>query len=76
MAKIKYKVLENKKVGTHSFYAVPVPHGTLSFDEVIREACQNTDIESCVMGDNEILVDEVFYFRPDVGEIRGIDNIA
>ena len=49
MAKIKYKVLENKKVGNHSFYAVQVPHGTLSFDEVIREACQNTDITPSIM---------------------------
>ena len=49
MAKIKYKVVENTKVGTHSFYAVPYPHGTLSFDEVIREACANTDITPSIM---------------------------
>lgn len=34
MAKIKYAVKENKKLGTHSFYAVPVVNGSLSFDEV------------------------------------------
>ena len=49
MAKIKFKVVENTKVGTHSFYAVPCPHGTLSFDEVIREACANTDITPSIM---------------------------
>lgn len=49
MAKIKYKVLENTRMGTHSFYTVPVPHGTLSFEEVIKEACANTDITPSIM---------------------------
>ena len=34
MAKVKYTIKENTKVGTHSFYAVPVTNGTLDFMEV------------------------------------------
>ena len=49
MAKIKYAVKENKKLGTHSFYAVPVVNGSLSFDEVVNEACTNTSIEPSFM---------------------------
>lgn len=49
MAKVKYTVKENKKVGTHSFYAVPVPNGTLDFMEVCEEACDNTSIEPSIM---------------------------
>ena len=44
MAKVKYYAKENLKVGTHSFYAVPLPAGTLTFDEVCEEACANTTI--------------------------------
>ena len=49
MSKIKYAVKENKKLGTHSFYAVPVVNGSLSFDEVVNEACNNTSIEPSFM---------------------------
>lgn len=49
MAKVKYYAKENTKVGTHSFYAVPVPNGTLTFDEVCTEACRNTSIEPSIM---------------------------
>ena len=49
MAKVKYYAKENTKVGTHSFYAVPVPNGTLSYDEVCEEACRNTSIEPSIM---------------------------
>ncbi len=49
MAKVKYTIKENKKVGTHSFYAVPVPNGTLDFMEVCEEACENTSIEPSIM---------------------------
>ena len=49
MAKCKYYAKENKKVGTHSFYAVSVPNGTLTFDEVCEEACENTSIEPSFM---------------------------
>jgi len=38
MAKIKYTAKENKKVGTHSFYATPVFNGKLSMDELLEEA--------------------------------------
>ena len=33
MAKVKYYAKENSSIGTHSFYAVPIPNGTLTFDE-------------------------------------------
>ena len=49
MAKVKYFVKENKKMRTHSFYAVPVPNGTLTFDELCEEACRNTTIEVSLM---------------------------
>lgn len=49
MSKIKYKVVENTKVGTHSFYAVPVPNGTLSFDELCEEACDGKSVEPSIM---------------------------
>ena len=49
MAKVKYYAKENTKLGTHSFYAVPVPNGTLTFQEVCEEACRNTSIEPSIM---------------------------
>ena len=49
MAKVKYYAKENTKLGTHSFYAVPVPNGTLTFDEVCEEACRNTSVEPSIM---------------------------
>lgn len=49
MAKVKYYAKENKNVGTHSWYAVPVPNGTLTFDELCDEACENTSIEPSLM---------------------------
>ena len=49
MAKVKYYAKENIKLGTHSFYAVPVPNGTLTFNEVCEEACRNTSIEPSIM---------------------------
>ena len=49
MAKCKYYAKENTKVGTHSFYAMPVPNGTLDFMEVCEEACENTSIEPSLM---------------------------
>jgi len=30
MAKVKYYAKENSSIGTHSFYAVPIPNGTLT----------------------------------------------
>ena len=41
MAKIKYGVKENTKTGTHSWYAVPIFNGTLSFNELCEEACED-----------------------------------
>jgi hypothetical protein len=49
MAKVKYYAKENTKLGTHSWYAVPVPNGTLTFDELCQEACENTSIEPSIM---------------------------
>jgi len=49
MAKIKYTAKENTKTGTHSFYAVPIPTGKLSFNELCEEAC----------GDNTYSVEEM-----------------
>lgn len=49
IAKVKYYAKENKKLGTHSWYAVPVPNGTLTFDEICKEACENTSIEPSLM---------------------------
>ena len=49
MAKVKYYAKENTKLGTHSWYAVPVPNGTLTFYELCQEACENTSIEPSIM---------------------------
>ena len=38
MAKVKYYAKENSSIGTHSFYAVPIPNGTLTFDELLVAA--------------------------------------
>ena len=35
MAKVRYYAKENSTIGTHSFYAVPIPNGTLTFDELL-----------------------------------------
>ena len=40
MAKVKYYAKENSTIGTHSFYAVPIPNGTLTFDEIGRASCR------------------------------------
>ena len=45
MAKVKYYARENKAVGTHSYYAVPVHNGTMSFDELCEDAARNTALE-------------------------------
>ena len=37
MAKVKYYAKENSTIGTHSFYAVPIPNGTLSFDDLLAK---------------------------------------
>ena len=48
MAKIKYTTRENKKTGTHSFYAAPVFNGTLSTQEICEEAFDGKSIEPSV----------------------------
>lgn len=49
MAKVKYFLKENTKVGTHSFYAVPKSNGTLDFMELCEEACEHTTIEPSIL---------------------------
>ncbi len=41
MAVIKYTAKENTKTGTHSWYAFPVFTGTLSFEDLCEEACDD-----------------------------------
>lgn len=48
MAKVKYRVAENTKVGTHSFYAIPQWAGTLSTEEILEEALDGKSIEPSV----------------------------
>ena len=45
MAKVKYYAKENSTIGTHSFYAVPIPNGTLTFDELLEEAMDGKSVE-------------------------------
>lgn len=45
MSKVKFAVKENKTVGTHSFYAVPMFTGTLTSEELLEKACKNTSYE-------------------------------
>ena len=49
MGKVKYFAKERTAFGIHTCYAVPVPNGTLTFDELCREACRNTSIEPSLM---------------------------
>ena len=41
MPKIRYQAKENKRVGTHSFYAQAIATGKLSFRELCEEACED-----------------------------------
>lgn len=63
MAKVKYYAKEKTMVSTNrpkvfafasdiverELNAVPVPNGTLTFNEVCEEACRNTSIEPSIM---------------------------
>ena len=48
MASIKVKIVENTRMGTHSFYAVPQWAGTLSTEEILEEALDGKSIEPSV----------------------------
>ena len=48
MAKVKYYAKENSTIGTHSFYAVPIPNGTLTFDELLEEAMDGKSVEPSI----------------------------
>lgn len=45
MAKVKYYAKENSTIGTHSFYAVPIPNGTLTFDELLEEEMDGMTVD-------------------------------
>ena len=45
MAKVKYYAKENSSIGTHSFYAVPIPNGTLTCDELLEEAMDGMTVD-------------------------------
>ena len=59
MAKVKYYAKENSTIGTHSFYAVPIPNGTLTFDELLDEAMDGIEGMS---SDSGILLGVILYF--------------
>ena len=44
--KIDYYAKENSKMGTHSFYPVPIPNGTYGFQQLCELASKNTTIEA------------------------------
>ena len=48
MAKCKYSYIENKKLGTHSYFARPVFGQTLTTDEILEEALDGKSIEPAV----------------------------
>lgn len=48
MAKVRYVAKENTRMGTHSFYAVPVPNGTLTTDELLDEALDGKSVEPSI----------------------------
>ena len=50
MAKVKYYAKENSTIGTHSFYAVPIPNGTLTFGDL-----EVMDVKESVIKDGDDL---------------------
>lgn len=73
MGKVKYTVRENIKTGTHSWYAVPVYTGKLTFAELCEEAADDNtysveEIQGCVSKFMKIVQREVGRgFRCEVG---------
>lgn len=49
MSNVKFKVIENNQLGTHSFYAVPVATGKLSFDDICEEASDGKSVTPATM---------------------------
>lgn len=74
MSKVKYLAKENTKIGTHSFYAVPVPNGTLTFEELLEEACDDntfnkSEMRGCVEQFMKVVQRNVLKgFRVPVGD--------
>lgn len=49
MSTVKFKILENNTLKPHSFYAVPVATGRLTFDEVCEEASDGKSVTPATM---------------------------
>lgn len=49
MANIKYKVIDDDRLGRHVVYARAISTGTLTFDEMCEKACEKTSIEESLM---------------------------
>ena len=69
MAKVKYYAKENSTIGTHSFYAVPIPNGTLTFDELLDEAMDGIEGMS---SDRGILLGIILYFCHFLSVLKGL----
>ena len=67
MAKVKYYAKENSTIGTHSFYAVPIPNGTLTFDELLDEAMDGKSRLGCTVAAkfSRQFSDEVSWMKVD-----------
>lgn len=48
MEKLKFQIKENKTLGTHSFYGVPVFTGTRTQEQLMKLACRNTSYEESI----------------------------
>ena len=49
MAKIKYIIIDDDRLGTHVVYAKAKSTGTLTFQEMCEKACEKTSIEESFM---------------------------
>jgi uncharacterized membrane protein YgcG len=49
MSKIHYKVVENKAVEPHSFYAIAIATGKLSFEDICEEASDGKNVTPAIM---------------------------
>ena len=49
MSKIRYKVVENKAVEPHSFYAIAIATGKLSFEDICEEASDGKNVTPAIM---------------------------
>ena len=49
MSKIRYKIVENKAVEPHSFYAIAIATGKLSFEDICEEASDGKSVTPAIM---------------------------